>query len=87
MFLPFYVICDVWGYRKLGFPLAVIGVNALAIYMAQTLIPLRRIVNIYTGGLAAAMGLYGPLFQAMTVLVVEWLILYWMYKRKIFLTA
>ena len=87
MFLPFYVVCDVWGYRKWAFPLAVIGMNALAIYMAQTLIPLRRIVNIYTAGAAVAMGTCGALFQAVAVLAVEWLILYWMYKRKIFLTA
>ncbi len=44
----------------------------------QTLIPLKKIVGIFT---------YGPLFQAVAVLAVEWLILYWMYKRKIFLTA
>ena len=35
----------------------------------------------------AAIGPYGPLFQTIAVLVVEWRILYWMYKRKSFLTA
>jgi predicted acyltransferase len=42
---------------------------------------------VFTAGIAADMGSFGHLFQAVAVLVVEWLILYWMYKRKIFLAA
>jgi predicted acyltransferase len=33
------------------------------------------------------LGSVTPLFHAIAVLSVEWLVLYWMYKRKIFLTA
>ena len=87
MFLPFYLLCDVWGYRKWAFPLVVIGMNALAIYMAQSLVPIHKIVYLYTTAAATAAGAYGPLLQAVAVLAVEWLILYWMYNRKIFLTA
>ncbi|HWQ55184.1 MAG TPA: hypothetical protein VN442_15970 [Bryobacteraceae bacterium] len=87
LFLFFYWVIDVHGYRKWAFPFVVIGANALAIYMAGTLMPLHRIVGIFTGGIAAGMGSWGALFQAAAVLDVEWLILYWMYKRKIFLVA
>ena len=87
LFLVFYVVVDVCGYRKWTFPFVVIGMNAVTVYMGRTLVPLGRIVGIFTEGPAAVMGSFGPLFQAAALLVVEWLILYWMYKRKIFLAA
>ena len=87
MFLVFYWVIDVRGSRRWAFPFVVIGMNAVAIYMAGSLIPLRRILGIFTTPIAAGLGSFGALFQAISVLVVEWLILYWMYKRKIFLTA
>jgi len=87
MFLVFYWVIDVRGCRRWAFPFVIIGVNALAIYMAGTLVPLRRTVGIFTAGIAASLGSSGALFQAAAVLVAEWLILYWMYRRKIFLTA
>jgi len=87
MFLAFYWIVDVLGRRRWAFPLAVIGMNAVAVYMAGSIVPLRRIVGIFTGPMAADLRGSAALFQAIAVLVVEWLILYWMYRRKIFLTA
>ena len=61
--------------------------NAVTVYMGRTLVPLTKIVGVFTAGIAVSIGSFGPLFQAVAVLVVEWLILYWMYKRKIFLAA
>ncbi len=87
MFLCFYWLIDVRGRRRWAFPFVVIGMNAAAVYMAGSLIPLRKTVGIFTGPLAAALGPFGALFQAGAVLGVEWLILYWMYRRQIFLTA
>ncbi len=87
LFLAFYWVIDVRGYRKWAFPFVVIGMNAIAVYMGRTLVPLTRNVGIFTAGIAAAIGPAGPLFQAAAALAVEWLILYWMYRRKIFLAA
>ena len=87
MFVCFYWLIDVRGHRRWAFPFVVIGMNAVAVYMAGSLVPLRKTVGIFTAGLAPALGPFGALFQAVAVLVVEWLILYWMYRRKIFLTA
>jgi len=87
LFLVFYWAIDVRGHAKWAFPFRVIGMNAVAIYMAGTLVPLRRIVGIFATPIAAGMGAFGLLFEAVAVLIVEWLILYWMYKRQIFLTA
>jgi predicted acyltransferase len=87
MFLVFYWLIDVRGYRKLAFPFLVIGMNAVAIYMSESIIPWSKIVAIFTQPLAGTLGSFTPLFHAIAVLTVEWLVLYWMYKRKIFLTA
>jgi predicted acyltransferase len=87
MFLVFYWLVDVRGYRKLAFPFLVIGMNAVAIYMSESIIPWSKIVAIFTDPLAGTLGSLTPLFHAIAVLTVEWLVLYWMYKRKIFLTA
>jgi predicted acyltransferase len=87
MFLVFYWLVDVRGYRKLAFPFLVIGMNAVAIYMSESIIPWSKIVAIFTQPLAGTLGSFTPLFHAIAVLTVEWLVLYWMYKRKIFLTA
>jgi predicted acyltransferase len=87
MFLVFYWLIDVRGFRKLAFPFLVIGTNAVAIYMSESIIPWSRTVAIFTHPLAGTLGSFTPLFHAITVLGIEWLVLYWMYKRKIFLTA
>ncbi len=84
-FLLFYWIIDARGSRKLAFPFAIIGMNALAIYFSQSVIPFSPVVGIFTKGIAGALPRVEPLFHAVSVLLVEWLILYWMYKRKIFL--
>jgi predicted acyltransferase len=61
--------------------------NAVAIYMSETIIPWSKTVDIFTHPLTAMLGSFTLLFHAIMVLLVEWLALYWMYKRKIFLTA
>jgi predicted acyltransferase len=87
MFLFFYWIVDALGYRRWAFVFVIIGMNALAVYLCNTVTRLDEIVGIFTRGPAAAMGSVGPLFAALAFFAVEWSILYWMYKRKIFLTA
>ena len=87
MILFFYWIVDVLGYRRWVFVIVIIGMNALAVYLCNTVTRLHEIVGIFTRGPAAAMGPVGPLFAALAFFAVEWSILYWMYKRKLFLTA
>jgi predicted acyltransferase len=87
MFLFFYWVVDVRGARKWAFPFVVFGANAVAIYMSQSIVHWGQIVSIFTAPLSATLGSLTPLCTAMLTLVVEWLVLHWMYKRKIFLTA
>jgi predicted acyltransferase len=87
MFLFFYAVIDVRGYRRWAFPFVIFGVNAVAIYMSQSIVPWHKTVAIFTAPLKSTLGSFEPLLEAIIVLGVEWLVLYWMYKRKIFLTA
>jgi predicted acyltransferase len=81
----FYLIIDVWGFKKWSFPFVVIGMNAIAVYIATHLFDFGRIGNIFVGGLARFMGSWGVFLEAFAALAVVWLILYWMYLKKTFL--
>jgi predicted acyltransferase len=87
MLLFFYWLIDIRGYRKWVFPLTVIGANAIFIYMFSSLIHLDAIVNVFTGEIARILPNSKLLLEQVAVLTVEWLILFWMYRRKIFVKA
>jgi len=87
MLLAFYWIIDIRGYKKWSFPLRVIGMNAIFIYMFTSLCPISQTVGIFTSGIANKLGSLGPLFMTFSVVLVEWLILFWMYRRRIFIRA
>ncbi len=84
--LLFYWVIDVLGYKKWAFPFVVIGMNALAIYLSGTVMRLSAIADVFTYGIAESLGVFGPFIAALAFLALEWAILNWMYKRKIFLT-
>jgi predicted acyltransferase len=63
------------------------GGNFHTVYLSDTFTRLHQIVGIFSRGPSAAMGAFGPLFAALAFFTVEWGILYWMYKRRLFLTA
>lgn len=86
-FALFYWLIDVKGWRRWSFPFVVIGMNAVTIYLGVAIVPFSRIVGIFSKPVATHLGAWGPLFSALAVLTVEWLVLYWMYRRKIFLKA
>src|SRR6266480_363605 len=87
MFLVFFWLIEVRGVQRWSFPFVVIGMNAVFIYMSESIIPWRQTVGIFTAPLEGVLGSFTTLFHAILVLAIEWLVLYWMYKRKIFLTA
>jgi len=80
----FYLVIDVLGYRKWAFPLSVIGMNALAVYMATELFDFRKIGNIFVGYLLPRVGRWDLFLAESTAFVIIWLILYWMYRTRSF---
>lgn len=81
----FYLVIDVLGYRTWAFWLKVIGMNAIAVYMATHLYDFRNIGNIFIGGLDKWTGDWFFFVQACAGFAVVWLILYWMYRNKTFI--
>jgi predicted acyltransferase len=84
MMATFYLIIDVLGYRKWVFPFSVIGMNALAVYMATELFDFRQIGNIFVGHLLPRVGRWDEFLAYFVAFSVVWLILYWMYRTRSF---
>ena len=85
MFLAFYWIIDVLGYCGWTLFLTVIGVNALAAYLGPSILQTHRITDPFTKTLSPQIGAFGPVLIAGAALLMNWLVLLWMYRRKIFL--
>jgi len=86
MLIGFYLIIEVLGYRKWGFPLLVVGMNSIFIYFVSEVLRgwLDRAVGVFTFHYSF-IGKLAPVAQATTVLLVMWYLCYWLYKRRIFL--
>jgi predicted acyltransferase len=84
MMATFYLIVDVLGYRRWIFPFKVIGMNALAVYMATILFDFRKIGSIFVGQLLPRVGRWEDFLAQSTALAIVWLILYWMYRTRSF---
>ena len=80
----FYLVIDVWGYRRWAFPFVVIGCNAIFVYMATHLIKFRQVSDPIVAGLARHVGPGGELLKATAALLLVWLILFYMYRKGTF---
>ncbi len=82
-------VLDVKRYRKWAFPLVVVGMNSIAAYLIAHL--WERFISdsfrIHLGRNAFAFFGPGlePLMRGLAVLGVYWLVLFWMYRKKLFL--
>ncbi|EKE77163.1 transmembrane glucosamine N-acetyltransferase NagX [Gallaecimonas xiamenensis] len=82
----FYVLIDLLRLRWLGLAFAVIGANAIAIYLASSLVDWPYVAASLFGQWLAALGPSAqPLGAALALLAVQWLVLAWLYKRQIFI--
>jgi heparan-alpha-glucosaminide N-acetyltransferase len=85
----FYALMEWKGWRRWAFPLLVIGANSIAIYvMSWTIehfISSAILRHIGPAPFAVLGPPFEPVLRGMAVLIVFWLILYWMYRKKIFL--
>lgn len=81
----FYWIIDVKGYQKWAFPFIVVGLNSITIYLASGLFDFGSVVNIFVHGFIDYLGSFKPLFWALCMLTAKWLLVYFFYKKNIFL--
>ena len=83
MFLFLYWIIDVREHRRWTLPFVVIGCNSIFIYMFPSFVNMDHLVSIFTRGMLATSPRLESLLQAGIVLVVQWLMLFWMYRNKV----
>jgi predicted acyltransferase len=72
--------------QKQAFPLIVVGMNSIFIYLLNNSLKGRWLdpsVAVFTQGFRF-LGMAGPVLQAWVVFFVMWYICYWLYLRKIF---
>ena len=85
----FYALIEWKGWRRWAFPLLVVGMNSIAAYVMSWTMP-----GFFGDALDRHLGrapsmIAGPIFQPVlhgfAVMTIFWFILFWMYRRKIFL--
>jgi len=81
----FYLVIDVWRYKKWSFFFRVIGMNSIFIYLFVRIVPVANIVAFFTGWIVRPMTDAGPVFVELFSIIAEWLLLYYMYKKSIFI--
>jgi hypothetical protein len=77
-------VVDIWQYRQWAQPMVWIGVNPITIYLAVNLIDFGEITQRLVGP-SRYYGVYGPLVVALGSLILEILVLNFLYRRRIFL--
>jgi predicted acyltransferase len=86
MLAAFYAIMDIGGWKKWAFPLMVVGMNSIAMYMGSQLsrswikdtLPKFFGADLYTGP-------YALMIEKCSVLLVLWLMAWWLWRQKAFL--
>jgi predicted acyltransferase len=90
MLAAFYAVCDLKGWKSWAFPLTVVGMNSIAIYLMSQLLrgPIKGTFRNLVGEwwITQRTGpLWLPTVQDAVILVVLWLACLWLYRRKLFL--
>lgn len=85
----FYALIDWKGWRRWAFPLVVVGMNSIAVYVMSWTMS-AFVSNALDRHLGSAIWLtagqtFQPVLHGFAVLLIFWLTLFWMYRRKIFL--
>lgn len=81
----FCAVVDVLGFHRLAFFWVVIGMNAITIYVGQRFVNFYDIAEFFFGGLAKLAGESSGLVLLVGILAVKWVLLFLLYRRRIFL--
>ena len=89
MLAGFYALIDWRGWRRWAFPLIVIGMNSIAVYVMSWTMEsfFSGAIDRHFGRALSVMAgqTFQPVLHGFTLILIFWLILFWMYRRKIFL--
>ena len=86
IFALFYYLIDVCGWRKWTLFFVVIGMNSITIYLAQRFVSLWGTSNKLFGGLIHLLPENAQsFFVNLAYILVWWLVLYFLYRKRVFL--
>ncbi|HUX94277.1 MAG TPA: DUF5009 domain-containing protein [Bacteroidales bacterium] len=86
LFALFYLIIDVWGYKKWTLFFVVIGLNPITIYLTGRIVNFGNANRFFFKGLTELMPeTWTPLINGLGITAIGWIFLYILYKKKIFL--
>ena len=80
----FYFIIDVRGLAGWSFFFRVIGMNSIFIYLFVRVVPVGNVVSYFTGWITKPMGDTGSVIAVLFSIAAEWLLLWYMYKKEVF---
>ena len=82
----FYMIIDHWHFRKWAFYFRIIGMNSIFIYLFCRMVDVRKISELFLGWISKLLSEQaGQLLIGIGALAVCWSLLYYMYRKNIFL--
>lgn len=81
----FYLVIDVWKWQKWAFFFRIIGLNSITIYLGTQIINFGHTSRFFLGGISELSGDYEKVIYMGGVIIIEWLFLYFLYRKKIFL--
>lgn len=86
LFSVFYLVIDVMGFRRWSFFFSVIGVNSITIYLLPQFFDFSKPVNAIFGGVIRLLPEdYHHLGYYCCLVAVSWILLYFLYRKKVFL--
>lgn len=82
----FYWLVEIAGQKRLVFPLVVVGMNSIFVYLMHQLCSgwIRDTLKTHFGA-AIFSGYAGPVLERCSVLLVLWLMCWWLYRQRVFL--
>lgn len=79
----FYLIIDVLHFQRWSFFFVVIGYNSILIYLASKLIDFDYTTKFLIGGIHSRAGALAPLIYYVTLVLIKWLLLYFLYRQRV----
>ena len=82
----FYLVIDVWRFKKWAFFFIVIGMNSITIYISQAIVDISQFINFFFPWLLNVFSESArPVFFWTIYTLISWLFLFYLYKKKLFL--
>jgi len=86
LFSLFYLVIDIWQYKKWAFFFVVIGMNPITIYLTGRIVNFGSATRFFFGGFTKILPpAWTPLIEGIGITTIAWVFLYILYKKKIFL--